>query len=207
MQQEIIEISQYQSGSASFSRLVISLPKMSPYDWCEVVVGYPGMPNVKQKMLVGDAVLYETTEDGILEVRTTAVHGTAAQFAISQVSPRFGLGAALATNDPSNLPFTEAERDRIAESIAAVKTELTASGRHSEEQLLLIYRKLDEVHAASGRLGRKDWLNYVAGSLTGLCVSAAFAPEVTRGFFQAVNSAFSWLFANAPVLLQWTSVA
>ena len=207
MQQENIDVALNKSGSASFSRLVISMPKMSGYDWCDTVVGYPGLPNVKQRLAVGDALLYETTEDGILEIRATEMRGTSAQFTISQVSPRFGLGAALAAHDPSNLSFTEEERSRIAESIDAVKTQLAASGRHTEEQLLLIYRKLDEIHVASGRLGRKDWLNYVAGSLTGLCSSAAFAPDVTKTFFQTINSAFSWLFANAPALLQWAGVA
>lgn len=207
MQQETIAIGQYTSGSASFSRLVVSVPKMSPYESCDVVIGYPGLPNVKQRFSVGDAVLYETTEDGILEVRAAAIHGASVDFIVSQVSPRFGLGAALLTNDPSNLPFTEAERERIAQSVSAVKTTLAESGRHTTEQLSLINRKLDEIAAASERLGRKDWLNYVAGSLTGLCISAAFAPDTTKSFFTAVNSAFSWLFSNAPALLQWASTA
>jgi hypothetical protein len=169
------------------------------------VIGYPGLPNIKEQMELGDAVLYETTEDGILEVRVTAIHGTAAQFTVSQVSPRFGLGGALATSDPNNLPFTQDERIHIAESIEFIKNNLTSSGNHTVEQLSLIARKLDEMHEASGRLGRKDWLNYVAGSLTSLCVSAAFAPEVTKSFFKTVNAAFSWLFTNTPMLLQWAS--
>jgi hypothetical protein len=180
---------------------------MSAYESCEVVIGYPGQPNVKQKLTVGDAVLYETTDGGILEVRATALHGTSAEFTVTEVAPRFGLGAGIVGDDPTNLPFTEAERERIAESIKEVKAELAASGRHTAEQLSLINRKLDEIAAASERLGRKDWLNYVAGSLTGLCISAAFAPDVTKSLFQAVNSAFSWLFNNAPALLQWAGVA
>lgn len=207
MQQVSIEVQQYRSGSVPFSRLVISVPQVSAFASCDVVIGFPGLPNVKQRLGVGDAVLFETTEDGILEVRAAALHGSSAEFIVSQVSPRFGIGAALLTNDPTNLPFAEAERERIAQSISAVKTKLSESGRYTAEQLSLINRKLDEIAAASERLGRKDWLNYVAGSLTGLCISAAFAPDVTRSFFATVNSAFSWLFSNAPALLQWANAS
>lgn len=180
---------------------------MSSFKSCIAVVGYPGRPNIRQKLEVGDAVLCETTDDGILEVRATALHHNSAEFLVSQVSPRIGLGAAIFTGDPENLPFTEAERERITQSIAAVKAELAASGRHTAEQLSLINRKLDEIAAASGRLGRKDFLNWVAATLTGLCISADFAPEVAKDFIQTVSSAFSWLFTNAQPLLQWSGGA
>lgn len=205
MQQEVVEIKESESGSVSFSRLVISVSKLDGYKQCNTVIGYPGLPNVKENLSLGDAVLYETTEDGIIEVRATKLNVSAAQFLVSQVSPRLGLGAALTTDDPSNLLFTEAERTRIEQSIETVKSDIAASNRHSKEQLELIYRKLDEIYAASGRMGRKDWLNYVAGSLTSLSISAAFSPDATKSLFQTVNTAFTWLFTNAPVLLQWGS--
>jgi len=207
MLQETIKVPKSNGGSASFSKLFVGLPAMSPFDWCDVVVGFPGQPPVKQRMSVGDAVLYETTQDGILEVRASAIHGSGADFTVTQVSPRPGFGAALVSEDPNNSPFTDEERARIRSSVEEVKSKLESAGKHSDEQLSLISRKLDEIHMASGRLGRKDWLNYVAGSLTGLCVSAAFSPEVTKSFFQTVSSAFSWVFTSAPALLQFGGVA
>lgn len=202
MKQETIRVDRFKSGRVPFSGLIVSVRTIDAYSSCEAVIGYPGLPNVKEQLTVGDAVLYETTEDGILEVRATALHDFSAEFTVSQVSPRIGLAAGLLSDDPSNLPFSEAELERIAESVSEAKAELADSGKYAEEQLSLIGRKLDEIKSASQRLGRKDWLNYVAGSLTSLCISAAFAPDVTRGLFTTVNAAFAWLFINTPVL-QW----
>lgn len=201
MRKETIQIQTTKSGSVSFSHLIVSLKNLVAYARCSTVVGYPGLPNVKAQMELGDAMLYETTENGILEVRATAIHSSAVEFTVTQVSPRLGFGAALATSDPNNLPFADDERLRINESIDNVKANLQESGKYMEGQLSLIYRKLDEIYDASGRLGRKDWVTYVAGSLTSLCISAAFSPDETRSFFGTVNSAFSWLFTNATVFL------
>ena len=201
MNHETIQVATNKSGSVPFSRLVVSVRRVEPYSSCEVVIGYPGLPNVKDVLKLGDAVLYETTEDGILEVRATALAADRAEFLVSQVSPRIGLAAGLLSDDPSNLPFSGPELARVAESVSDAKARLANSGEFAREQLALIGRKLDEIESASARLGRKDWLNYVAGSLTALCISAAFAPEVTRTIFSTVNSAFAWFFTNAPVLL------
>ena len=75
MQQETVEIRQYESGSATFSLLSVSLSKISSYQSCNAVIGYPGLPNIKKVLDVGDTVLYETTENGIIEIRVTATVG------------------------------------------------------------------------------------------------------------------------------------
>ncbi|MDT7518140.1 hypothetical protein RAE19_05230 [Rhodoferax sp. TBRC 17660] len=205
MQQATIDISKADSGSPSFSRLVVSLLNLVAYQRCNTSIGYPGLPNVKVEMELGDTMLYETTQDGILEVRLTAIYGSAAKFTVSQVAPGFGLGAAMTASDPNNLPFSEHERTQIAESIEATKRELVNSGHHTTEQLSLIFQRLDETYNASSKLGKKDWQNYVNNTLTALCISAAFSTEVREAFFVTVNSAFSWLFTNTAVLLQYST--
>src|ERR1700751_1596838 len=150
-------------------------------------------------MSLGDAVLYETLDDGIVEIRAIALNQIRASFLITQVAPRLGLAGGLIDEDPSNLSFSEADRVRISDSIQRVKEALTKSETFKSEQLELIDRKLDEIKSASERLGRKDWINYVAGTVTTLCMSAAFAPEQAKAIFKSLEAAFSWLLNQPPV--------
>ena len=202
MKQSKVSIAEGTSGHPDIGNLILSVRTTYP-SRCEVVIGRPGQPNVLETMKLGETVLYETPDDGIIEVRLVGLSVSRADFLLSQVSPRPGLAAGLLVDDPSNLPFSEVERTRISESISNLNDQLKKSGDFTETQLNLINRKLDEIDSASQRLGRKDWFNYVAGTLTTLCISAAFAPEATKSLFQALNTAFSWLFAHAPTFLQW----
>ena len=93
-------------------------------DNCEVVIGYPGLPNVKGKLLTGDAILYETTQYVIIEVRAIAHTSNQATFLVTQVSPRIGLRAGAVDTDITNTPFTPVELTHISESIASLKQQL-----------------------------------------------------------------------------------
>ncbi len=201
MNQESLTVFLWQSGRAKQFGVVVSLRRSSTED-CDAVIGYPGIPNLVQTMRTGDAVLMETPQQGIVEVRAIAVHPSRVEFLLTQVSPLSGFAAGAFEADPNNSPFDEAELRRIVESISNVKADLTRQGRLLPEQLSLVTRKLDEIQAAATRLGRKDWITYVAGALTSTCISAAFAPEVTKSVFLAVNAAFSWLFASGALLLR-----
>ncbi len=200
MKHSYIKIPEKKSGRPEFGNFILSIRQVT-YTSCLVIIGYPGLPNLSKKMELGDVVLYETVEDGILEIRVTKLMGNEVEFLITQISPRLGLIAGALDEDPSNLPFNEIELKRIAMSIDTVKNQLRKSSDFLPEQLDLICRKLDEIQSASQRLGRKDWINYVAGALTSLCITASFSPDVTKTIFHTVNSAFGWLFTNAMLLL------
>ncbi len=167
----------------------------------EVVVGSPGLPNVKEELLVGDAVLFETPNDGVFELRALRMDTKLIELLISQVSPRLGIIGGFVDDDPNNTPFTPDELGKISESIKQLSADIKKTQRFTSEQLNLIDRKLNEIDDASQRLGRKDWINYVAGTLTGVCVTAAFAPDPSKALFKAVNTAFRWLFDNALLLI------
>ena len=203
MQRERLQVTQKKTGLAERSNLVITLRRIEPLD-CKVVVGCPGLPNILQTMQTGDAVLLETPSDGLLEVRLIEHNypGSNVEFLISQISPRSGLMAGAAEIESDNMPFSDSELARIATSIENVKERLTEISELEPEQVQLLSRKLDQIQAASSRMGRKDWVNYVAGYLTSICVSAAFAPDTTRSVFQAVNAAFAWFFASGVLLFQ-----
>ena len=137
-----------------------------------------------------------------LKIRAIAIFPSRTEFLVTQVSPRGGLGAGAVDVDPNNALFDETELARVGQSIAEIKAALSRRKDMPPEQLDLVSRKLDEIQLAAGRMGRKDWINYVAGALTSICISGAFAPDVTRNVFAVVNAAFTWLFANGLLLLQ-----
>lgn len=201
MQRERLRVTERRTGIAEHSTLVITMRNVLPTN-CVVVIGYPGLPNLTEAMEAGDAVLIETPADGLLEVRLIEhdYQKSTGDFLISQVSPRQGLLAGAAEVDPSNSPFGEDELRLVAASIESVKQKLTELTDLKPEHVQLLSRKLDEIQLASTRLGRKDWVNYVAGSLTSVCISAAFSPEITRKIFSAVNAAFAWFFSSGVLL-------
>ncbi len=203
MKQTSLTIRANRSGSPEFSKLVISVRSTSPESGCVTVIGYPGSPNVVENMFNGDAALFETVEDGIFEVRAIAVDYSEVEFLITHISPRSGFAAGFIDEDPANLPFSDEERGRISDSIADLKRRLREESKISSEQFDLLGRKLDEIQSASERLGRKDWINYTAGTLTSVCIGASFAPDTTRQIFHAVSAAFAWLFTHAQILLQF----
>ena len=167
----------------------------------EIVVGYPGLPNETRKLDTGDALLFETLDAGIFEIRVFTQSTAAVTFLITHISPRPGIAGAFVTADPSNRPFTPEELNKISVSLQQVRDTLDSQAEMLPEQIALIQKKLGGIENASQRLGRKDWINYVAGVITSTCASAAFAPDVTKSIFVALNSAFSWLFNNALLLL------
>ena len=146
-------------------------------------------------MYIGDAILFETTNDGIVEVRLLST--SMLEFLITQISPRLGISGGFVSDDPNNSSFSLIEIERIENSIKEIQSGLSCSSIYSSEQIKLINKKLDDISEASKRLGRKDWMNYVAGTLTSLYISAAFSPETAKGLFKTVNDTFLWLFNNA----------
>ena len=197
LQQERVTVLQNQSEQTKLGQLIISVRGRTG-DEIEFVVGCPGLPNVhKEFFRVGDSVLFETPDDGIIEVRVMAVGVTiGARFLISQVSPRTGIAGGFVDQDPSNAPFTPSELEQIASSLTQMRQEISLWQNVTSEQLDLISRKLDEMQSAAQRLGRKDWMTYVAGTLTGIMVNAAVDREVGKAIFEVAGTAFSWRSSN-----------
>lgn len=197
MKQERIIVGERKSEISETTGLVISVKSIDPSN-CNVVVGYPGLPNVGKTMETGDVVLLETLQRGVLEARLIEHNylSSFVEFLVSQVSPRIGLIAGAMETTPNNEPFAPDELHKIRESIATAKERLDTISELEPAQIQLLHRKLDEIQDASARLGRKDWINYVAGTLTSVCVSAALSSEATTRIFKAVDDSFRWLFST-----------
>lgn len=171
---------------------------------CDIVVSSPGLHEVKKTVRLGDAVLFEYPPEGVFEVRCIGFPERNSvryiELLISQISPQPGIKGGFAINDSSNAPFSPDETLQISQSIKNAESNLRKDQAIPKEQLDLITERLEEIELASHRLGRKDWINYVTGSLTSMCISAAFSPEITRKIFHEIGSALSWLITNIHLL-------
>jgi hypothetical protein len=96
-----------------------------------------------------------------------------------------------------NTPFTQVEQKEIASTLR----ELVEYARHtyslSEEQMRVLDAKTDYLIDATGRLGRIDWRNIVAGAIFGWLLAAALPPDSARDivvrFFSAIGQFYGLL--------------
>ena len=200
MAQDRVIVHEHNSVQAKLGGLIISALRTTS-DHVDLVVGRPGLPNLESSLRIGGAVLFETPDDGLFEVRLLAGSVTQAEFLISHISPRRGIAGGFVDQDLSNSPFTPAELAKIADSLHRIRLSLSERPDVTPEQMDLISRKLDEMRAASERLGRKDWMNLAVGTLTNIVVTAALGHEIAKALFQAAGKALSWLFGMPLELL------
>lgn len=159
-----------------------------------VVIGRPGLPNSVAELDLGDAKIFETP-DGLFEIRLLRVSGSGslARFLLTEIAPRPGLAAGYVDQDAGNLPFSVADRARLAQSIAAIRLAMSDRIDVSDAQVNFILTKLDEMEVAAERLGRKDWINWALGTLTSVVVTAALDPAAAQALFRAADSALGWV--------------
>lgn len=169
--------------------------KLKP-DTVELVIGAPGLPNLKKELQLGDAVLYQLPDFGVVEIRVVEID-VSVRIMITEVSPRRGFSAAYVADESDNSPFGSDESARIAKDLEKVGAQIADREDVTPQQLAMLKAKLDEIAGASTRLGRKDWTMFSAGTLTNVVVGAAFAPEAAKALFVALNAHLSWVFQNA----------
>jgi hypothetical protein len=154
----------------------------------ELVIGAPGLPNVKKSVELGDAILYQTPEFGVIEIRVAEIRPSRARLMVSVVSPRSGFAAAYENDNIGNAHFASDESSKIEKAVDSVAQQMQARNDISPEQLAFLKEKLVEIAEASKRLGRKDWIMFVAGTMTNVVIGAAFAPEAAKALFSALNA-------------------
>ncbi|HZW24235.1 MAG TPA: hypothetical protein VFF26_02015 [Gallionella sp.] len=169
--------------------------KLKP-EFVELVIGAPGLPNLKKELQLGDAVLYQLPDFGVVEIRVVEI-SVLVKVLITEVSPRRGFSAAYTSEEIENSPFGSDESARIAKDLKKVCAQISDRKDVTPQQLAMLKAKLDEIADASTRLGRKDWIMFSAGRLTNVVVGAAFSPEAAKALFTALNTHLSWVFQNA----------
>lgn len=181
----------------TLGHLFLSVSNWTPNS-AQLVVGRPGLPNVEKRVNLGGALLFETPDEGLLDVRLMSVSALYADLLITQVSPRAGIaGGLLDDRDPANTAFTPAEIGQITDSLNEIRHEMGLRNDLMAEQLDLINRKLDDMEVAAHRMGKKDWMAYAVGTLTSMIVNAAIDTNVGKALFEVADVALSWLFDGA----------
>jgi hypothetical protein len=197
---EVLAIQVRESKQADLGGIIVSARQTSS-ERADLVIGCPGLPNLQDTLSVGGAVLFETP-DGLFEIRVLKTLSQEVEVLISHVSPRPGVTAGFVDQDQENVPFTREEAAQIATSLDRIKRAMSERADVTAEQFAFLTRKLADIHAASERLGRKDWINYALGTLTSVVVSAAFEPSARQVLFQTAQAALSWIFASGIKLLE-----
>jgi hypothetical protein len=104
------------------------------------------------------------------------------------------------TNDVSeNTRFTLEEQKEIAKRLAELAKHVSHTHSLSHEQMQALEEKLDYLVDASGRLGRKDWLNAFIGVTLTFMLSAALAPESARTIFLTFLRAIGFLYPELSI--------
>jgi hypothetical protein len=197
--EKTFSVSEHKSVQSSLGGIIVSAVKTMAAE-ANIVIGRPGLPNVKCNLSVGGAVLYETP-DGLFEVRIMSTTVISIEVLVTQISPRPGIIGGFIDKDPSNLPFSEEELKKISLSINQIKSAMSNREDITSEQLNYINRKLDEMCASSERLGRKDWINLCVGTLTSTIITVALDFNAAKALCEATSSALSWVMGSVIQLL------
>jgi hypothetical protein len=83
-------------------------------------------------------------------------------------------------DDAENTPFTEDEQAKIADELRQIKEQLEAQHSLDGAQMRALEEKVDYLIAASGRMGRKDWLTVFYGTILQLIVMGLVPPDAVQ---------------------------
>jgi len=95
-----------------------------------------------------------------------------------------------------NTSFTEDEQGKIAAHLQEITKQLKEQFELTSEQAKRIDEWRDEVVEASTRMGRKDWIVYVLGTITALTIAATVPAGLGEHIFTMVIHALGYLFTG-----------
>ena len=98
--------------------------------------------------------------------------------------------------DVGNTPFTSEELAEIAEQLRQIKEYVKTAYALSERQMLHLEAKLDDIAAAAGRMGRKDWALWVSAALWGAVVQGILPPEVVQDIARMTVDGLGYLLSG-----------
>jgi len=99
-------------------------------------------------------------------------------------------------DEVKNTPFTSHEQAAIAEHLRQTNEYVTRTYSLSDAQILHLEAKLDDIAAAAGRMGRKDWTLLVCGALLGTFVQGILPPEAVQDVLRMTLDGLGYLFGG-----------
>jgi len=99
-------------------------------------------------------------------------------------------------DDSDNTVFTQSEQAQIVEALQEVKEFVRSTTSLPEPQLRVIEEKLDELAAAAGRVGRKDWRLMFAGTVLAVIIGNLLPREVLFHILAMAANGLGHLFGD-----------
>jgi hypothetical protein len=96
-----------------------------------------------------------------------------------------------------NSPFSAEERKRLLKDVHEIKQFVIKTAKLTEGELSYVTDRLDYLVEASGRMGRKDWINVAVGTLINVVTAVALTPAGTRELFHFAGQIFRWIFESS----------
>lgn len=96
----------------------------------------------------------------------------------------------LTATDLKNTPFSRDEQAAISVRIQRAKEYVQTSDGLTRAQISRIEARLDHAEEASKRIGRKDWLMMVTGSILGLVLTDTITPQVADHIIMLIVHGF-----------------
>jgi hypothetical protein len=103
-----------------------------------------------------------------------------------------------ASASSSNEQFSDEEKSYIINGLNEIKQYLLIAHNLDPE---LVESKINYLVEASGRLGHKDWIIILVGTLISIVSAAYLPPETTRDIFRFVGTVLRDLFGGGHLLL------
>jgi hypothetical protein len=95
--------------------------------------------------------------------------------------------------DVENTPFSSDEQAAIVKHLRVTKEYVARTHSLSDPQVLHLEAQLDDIAAAAGRMGRKDWTLLVCGALLGALVQGILPPEAVQDILRMTLEGLGYL--------------
>lgn len=114
----------------------------------------------------------------------------------AELRTKQGIITSAGFEDVSNTPFSPHEQREILEQLQQIKELVNGTDSVSKAQRLSLEAKLDELAAAVGRVGRRDWQLMFGGVILGVILQQLLPPEAVSDIIEMVGHALGHLFGG-----------
>jgi hypothetical protein len=92
-----------------------------------------------------------------------------------------------------NTEFSSEEISRIQKNLEEIKQYLISAQSFSPNQLRYLDANFDYLQDAATRMGRKDWIIIVVGTLTNIAITLALNSDISRKLFHIAGLLLKWV--------------